>query len=68
MIEKCVVCGEDIPDYEPMYCCDDLNNIKFRNKCGCLGKPINPPICSNKCDELFLKGYRYKDDKTLKSS
>lgn len=43
-IWKCFVCGVDVPDYEPEYCCDG-------RECGCMGMPIEPPLCSKSCSE-----------------
>lgn len=37
----CLNCGELI-DYEPEYCCNG-------RECGCMGLPIEPPICSQEC-------------------
>lgn len=46
-IYKCIVCGEIVSDYKPEYCCDGRN-------CGCMGKPLEPPICSKECyDKIF---------------
>ena len=39
---KCIVCGKEMSDYEPQYCCDG-------KMCGCLGRPVEPPVCSEKC-------------------
>lgn len=40
----CIVCGTPI---EVNYCCNGF-------MCGCMGKPTEPPVCSNECyDELF---------------
>ena len=39
---QCVVCGKEMPEYEPVYCCDG-------RECGCMGKPIEPPICNQEC-------------------
>jgi len=33
-------CDNEIP--EPTMCCDG-------HECGCMGKPIEPPVCSEKC-------------------
>ena len=38
----CMVCGKPMPDYEPQGCCDG-------RECGCMGLPIEPPICSEEC-------------------
>jgi len=41
---KCVVCGKELPeDYEPVYCCDGT-------ECGCMGLPVEPPLCSAECE------------------
>lgn len=38
VVYKCVICGSEVIDYEPEYCCSGY-------MCGCMGKPIDPPIC-----------------------
>lgn len=43
---ECFVCGTPVPDYEPEYCCDG-------RECGCMGKPIEPPLCSVECAEMI---------------
>jgi hypothetical protein len=43
---KCLVCDKVIEDYEPKFCCNGQD-------CGCLGLPIEPPLCSNECEEIF---------------
>ena len=41
----CWNCGEvEIP--EPVGCCDG-------RECGCMGLPIDPPFCSEKCQEEY---------------
>jgi len=48
---KCIVCKQKLPDdYEPPMCCDG-------RQCGCMGLPIEPPICSNLCDQLFWNNF-----------
>jgi len=43
------VCGKEAPDdYEPPTCCSGY-------ECGCMGMPIEPYICSDKCWEEFYK-------------
>jgi predicted nucleic acid-binding Zn ribbon protein len=37
----CMVCGKEL-DYEPQLCCSGRD-------CGCLGMPVDPPVCSNEC-------------------
>lgn len=41
----CQWCGEELP-FEFTICCSGLNN-EF--PCGCMGLPIEPPICSDEC-------------------
>ena len=52
-VYKCVNCGDEMPEYIIEYCCDG-------KLCGCMGEPMNPLICSQKCwDELIE---RLKED------
>ncbi|GIO33683.1 hypothetical protein J2TS6_48240 [Paenibacillus albilobatus] len=53
---KCLVCGTDVPDYEPEYCCDG-------RECGCMGLPIEPPLCSSEC-AIKVFGLKVKEDET----
>ena len=39
----CEVCGKEIEDYEPEYCCNAFD-------CPCAGKPL-PAYCSQECGE-----------------
>lgn len=39
----CVICDEEI---EITMCCSGRD-------CGCLGMPIDPPVCSNECYEEY---------------
>jgi hypothetical protein len=56
-IWKCEICGADMPDYEPEYCCDGT-------MCGCMGMPISPPVCSNECFyKLMYGGAEHEMDK-----
>jgi len=46
----CIVCGNEI---ELTMCCSGRD-------CGCMGKPIDPPVCSSECyDELFNNYFKY---------
>ena len=48
-VYKCLNCDKEMPEYIPEYCCDGRH-------CGCMGEPLEPPICSQKCwDELIGK-------------
>lgn len=44
---KCLRCGKEL-DFEPSYCCCSPD-------CGCMGLPIDPPICDECWDEEFNK-------------
>lgn len=56
MGDKCLCCGKEIPDYEPQFCCNSFD-------CGCQGKPIYPPICSNECyNKLYADPEPIEDD------
>ena len=37
MTNECMFCGEEVEDYEPVYCCGGY-------MCGCQGMPIDPPM------------------------
>jgi hypothetical protein len=43
----CLICGKPVPDYEPQYCCSG-------HECGCMGKPIEPCVCSKECDAAMF--------------
>ena len=45
---KCIVCGTDVPDYHPEYCCDGID-------CACRGLPIDPCVCSDKCWDFIIR-------------
>ena len=44
----CVICGEIVENYKPDYCCNETD-------CGCGGRPIEPPVCSDKCWKIINK-------------
>ncbi|KZS48105.1 hypothetical protein AWU65_20325 [Paenibacillus glucanolyticus] len=48
---KCLVCGSDVTNYEPEYCC---TYISMDTPCGCMGLPIEPPLCSAECSEKIF--------------
>jgi hypothetical protein len=56
--DKCTVCGADVTDYEPEYCC---TSISMDSPCGCMGLPIEPPLCSVECAEKVF-GKAVKED------
>lgn len=46
----CIVCGEEI---EVNICCNGY-------MCGCMGQPVDPPVCSEECyDELMGNMQKY---------
>ena len=47
MIYNCIICNKPVPDYEPKFCCSG-------HECGCLGKPIEPCLCSIECDHALF--------------
>jgi hypothetical protein len=54
--KQCFVCKGQLPeDYEFAYCCSGT-------ECGCNGLPLELPVCSSECGELFWGRYlTYKD-------
>lgn len=49
----CEICGTEI---EVRICCSSFD-------CGCMGLPVDPPVCSNECyDKLMEKIHDKKDD------
>ena len=53
-MDTCMMCGKDMPDYEPKMCCSG-------RECGCMGMPTNPPICSDECwDRLMNRRHRWR--------
>jgi hypothetical protein len=44
MKSNCIICNKDI---ELDVCCDGTN-------CGCMGMPIDPPVCSDKCYDTLM--------------
>ncbi len=47
IINTCMSCGEEFYGEEPKMCCSG-------RECGCMGLPIEPVVCSNKCYELVM--------------
>ncbi len=45
--DNCMVCGVNVPDYVPEYCCGG-------HECNCRAMPIEPPICSDVCWEKLM--------------
>lgn len=43
----CMACGEEFEGVEPKMCCSGY-------MCGCLGLPVDPVVCSEKCYNSFL--------------
>ena len=51
----CVICGKEVPDYKPIYCCDG-------SQCGCMGLPIEPCLCSKECAEWLYRSTTDEED------
>lgn len=45
MTGDCEICGTEI---EIQMCCSG-------RECGCMGKPVNPPVCSSYCYDKYTK-------------
>lgn len=44
----CEICGETYMDEPPVCCCSGRD-------CGCMGRPIEPIVCSKKCYDRIKK-------------
>lgn len=44
--EKCLKCGTPLENYTPVFCCNG-------RECGCMGNPIEPPLCDKCWDEVM---------------
>jgi hypothetical protein len=42
----CMVCEKEL-DYIPQMCCNAFD-------CGCQGKPVEPPVCSQECYDFLI--------------
>lgn len=40
--QSCMSCNKEFFGHDPQYCCNG-------NMCGCIGQPIEPVVCSEKC-------------------
>lgn len=47
--EPCEVCGTFVYGFEYQGCCDG-------RECGCMGKPVEPCVCSGVCWDKLIKG------------
>jgi hypothetical protein len=47
----CAICGEEI---EVQMCCSGRD-------CGCMGLPIDPPVCSELCEKEYIAKIRNLD-------
>ena len=45
MKASCEICGKEI---EVQMCCNGRD-------CGCMGKPVEPPVCSDECFKEWVK-------------
>ncbi|MNW37050.1 hypothetical protein D3C74_140810 [compost metagenome] len=57
--EPCINCGT-LTDYEPEYCCEG-------RECGCMGLPIEPPICSKECWDQAINGVSSREENAEKN-
>jgi len=46
----CEICGTEI---EVRICCNSFD-------CGCMGLPVDPPVCSNECYGKLMEKYSNK--------
>ena len=47
VIFQCIICGKEVFDYEPEYCCNG-------DDCCCRGLPVEPPLCSEECSKKLF--------------
>ena len=52
MKANCEICGEEI---EVQMCCSG-------SECGCMGMPVDPPVCSEECEKIYM--VKLKNEKT----
>lgn len=52
---SCVQCDKPL-NYEPQMCCSGY-------ECGCMGLPVDPPVCSTEC---YNKAYGKEKKTTIK--
>ncbi len=45
---NCEICGKEI---EIQMCCNG-------RECGCMGLPIEPPVCSDQCEQQYMDKIR----------
>jgi hypothetical protein len=56
----CEHCGKELSeDYKPALCCDGY-------MCGCMGRPIEPMVCSQDCFNAIIKPKEEKDDDRIR--
>lgn len=48
----CCICGKECKDYEPIFCCGGT----IQDECGCMGQPLDPPLCSEECGKRLYGG------------
>ena len=54
-MHECMICEKPLESYEPEICCEG-------HECGCMGQPVNPPICSNECWDRLMSFVGKKGD------
>lgn len=48
---NCEICGKEI---DIKMCCNQRD-------CGCMGRPIDPPVCSEECEKVFKSKVLYPE-------
>lgn len=54
----CEVCGKEFLGDPPIICCSGRD-------CGCMGRPIEPVVCSKECFDKIIN--KYKNEKQKKN-
>ena len=58
--ERCVTCGGPL-GFEFTYCCDG-------RECGCMGLPVDPPVCSSICYDIAFKDLDHSTCSSLEAN
>ncbi len=51
IILNCEVCGKEFLGDMPVMCCSGID-------CGCMGRPIDPVVCSQGCYDKMINRYK----------
>lgn len=56
----CDICGKIVIGYKPQLCCNGF-------ECGCMGKPVEPCVCSDECfEKLKVESRKHEKVKVYK--